>query len=104
MRSNEDSTPFPTPQDTLAAQRLIALAALDLASLDRRLFALAESIERVPDEILPTELRHGLQAVRSDVLADGIATLNQLAKLTEVEASNRRRELERLATDFTEAN
>lgn len=64
MRSDEKSTPFPPPtQSALVPQQRVAAAARDLIALDRRLGAVAESIEPNADELLPGELQAGIGVV-----------------------------------------
>ncbi len=74
----------------------------ELRDLDRRLGVWAEGLEPSPYELLPGELRGGAQCVRTDLLDDAIATLDQLAQLTEDDAIRLR--LQRLGLDIRRAS
>ncbi len=98
MRSDKKSTPIPSPpQATADSRQSIADVARALTVLDHLLGAVAEAIEPKADELLPAELRAGIGVVRSELLAEAIATLNDLAKLTEAEVARRQAELANLA-------
>ncbi len=81
------STPIPEAQQQLAA------LAQELRRLDERLSILAAGIAPDPEEILPAELRAGVECVREDLLSDAISTLAGLAVLTEDAAVERQLEV-----------
>jgi hypothetical protein len=95
MPSCPKSTSIPEAQ-----QQLVALAE-DLRRFDERLSVLAAGVALDPQAILSTDLRVGVQCVRTDLLSDAIETLASLAELTEEAAVQRRLEVadvvERLA-------
>ena len=65
------------------AQQAVHQAAIDLAEIDHRIARISEAIEPHPTQALPGALRGILQVVRTDLLADAIATLETLATQSE---------------------
>ena len=78
MSSYPDST-LTFPQ----AQQAVHQVAVDLAEIDHRIDRISGAIEPHPTQALPGALRGILQVVRTDLLADAIATLETLASQSE---------------------
>ena len=74
------------PHSTLTfpqAQQAVRQVATDLRDLDHRIARIAGAIEPHPTQALPGALSATLQVVRTDLLADAIATLETLATQSE---------------------
>ena len=74
------------PHSTLTfpqAQQAVRQAAAYLRTLDHRIARIAGAIEPHPTQALPGALSATLQVVRTDLLADAIATLETLASQSE---------------------
>ena len=108
MRSNRNCTHSTSPVAQLA-RRQILRAVRDLASIETRLALAAEALDpavvlaasfSAAGTNLAAEMRRGIDAVRQDLLADAIATLEGLAKLQPADVELRQAEeallLERL--------
>ena len=65
------------------AQQAVHQVAIDLAEIDHRIARISGAIEPHPTQALPGALRGILQVVRTDLLADAIATLETLATQSE---------------------
>jgi coenzyme F420-reducing hydrogenase alpha subunit len=65
------------------AQQAVHQVAIDLAEIDHRIARISGAIKPHPTQALPGALRGILQAVRTDLLADAIATLETLATQSE---------------------
>lgn len=72
------------------AQQHLGSIVEELRLLDRRLSGLVAFIPLEPGKLLPTELRAGVECVRTELLNDMIATLQVLATMTEQSALDRR--------------
>ncbi len=94
MRDLPQSIPLPrSPQPVSRIQVEISSTALDLITIKRRLGSLADLIHQEPGALLPVEVFGGINAVRSDLLADAISTLNVLAQMSEGDVLKRHVEL-----------
>ena len=74
------------PNSTLTlpqAQQALRQATIDLRNLDHRIGWIAGAVEPHPNNDLPAAFSGTLQAIRSDRLADAIATLWTLATLSD---------------------
>jgi hypothetical protein len=65
------------------AQQAVHQVAIDLAEIDHRIARISGAIEPHPTQALPAALRGILQVVRTDLLADAIATLETLVSQSE---------------------
>ena len=81
-------------QSVRRAQESLLRIAADLRRLDRRLAAVADSIEPRLGAALSGEIIDGTQAIRADLLRDAIETLNMLGVTTEASAVERRHEID----------
>lgn len=102
MRDRIEFTPLaPYPQDATIIQLHIGDVANALRTLDARLAKLIERIDPESNPLLTDELRHGVAAVRNDLLRDAADTLARLAFITDEDILRRHIELvdlsERLA-------
>ncbi|RMH21664.1 MAG: hypothetical protein D6696_05285 [Acidobacteria bacterium] len=79
-------------RDLRQAQLALRQIAADLERADRRLQAVAATIE--PAGLLAAELRDGARSVATDLLGDAIDTLRMLGGTDEAGVARRRREID----------
>ncbi len=83
-------------------QRELAALVPNLQTVDLRLARIARAVQPSP-HLLPVELRGRVEAVRSDLIGDAIATLAELSQLTEDDAARHRVQLLDLALRLADA-